>query len=101
MVANRNFAFHVGNVIGDDFHWTRAVERYHGYHVLDGFRLHLHQIARHSSTFKLEEPRCVSLTDIVINFRVINWYVAEVQFFIISFFNKFAGFGHNGQRGQS
>ena len=100
LVAYRHFAFHVGNVIWDNFHWSWAIERHHGDHMLNRLRLHLNQVARHPATFQLKQTSCMPFTNVVVNFYIINWYIAQRQMDAVPLLNILASLCHNGQRGQ-
>ena len=77
LVGDRFFAVHIGDVFGYAFHWTRAVKRDHGNHVVNGFRLHLLQIAGHAVAFQLEETDRVTLADELEHVGFINWNAAK------------------------
>jgi len=95
LVDHRLFAVHVGDIFRDAFHWTRAEERYHGDHVMDGLRLHLHHVTGHAVAFQLEETNRVTFADKLIDLGVINRDGAEGELNAMTLGDIFAGFGHN------
>ena len=64
---------HIGNVVRDNVHRARSVERNHGDDMMDCFGLHLHQVTGHATAFQLEESSGVAVTDVLIHFWVIDW----------------------------
>ena len=61
-VFHFRFAVHTCDVIGDERHWSRAIQRHHRDNVVEVLRLHLDEPARHTAAFNLEDASRLSCT---------------------------------------
>ncbi len=94
-------AAHTGDVVRDELHRPRTVERDHGDNVLKLLRAHLHEVAGHARTFKLEDARRVAGREEFVCRLVIRRDVVEVELDAVPRLDHVAAFLHNGQRDQA
>ncbi len=92
---------HSADVVGDEFHRSRAIECDHGDHMGEFMGLHLHDIAGHPVSFKLEHACGVPLTDELKNIRIIRRNRLQVKRFTVALLDQIARSRHDRQGDQS
>ena len=89
------FAVHARDVIRDERHRTRTIQRDHRDDVIEVFLLHLDEPARHAAALHLENSSRLPGTHDLKCFWVVDGNVIQVQFDAVTFFDQVACARHN------
>ncbi len=101
LILHRFAAMHALDKVGDDLHRPGAEKSYDGDHVLHRLRPHLHDIARHTHAFHLEEAHGMAIADELVDRLVINGDAVQIEGFAMALADQVAGPGHDRERHQA
>ncbi len=99
-VADRFFLVHAPDVRVNVIHWPRPEECHHRNDVCQVVRAHLHDVARHTRAFQLEDARRAPLAETFKGLRVIQRDVVQVVAHAVAVVDQVAGALHDGEGGQ-
>ena len=89
------FSAHTCDVIGDECHRPRAIQRDHRDDIIEGLRFHLHEPTGHAAAFHLEDASRLSAAHQFKRLWIIERDVVQIIFDAVPLLDHFTGTCHH------